>query len=386
LKEKLLILPFALFLFILPFPGTVSLRLLCLASAFLMALACYRRWAPPPLPCKPAILAWALVAGLSVAYSFDPAYSLGEFKNEIGYGLMAYWAFFLFAHSLRQLSTLLAALGAAVVVIAVWGVAGALHTGTWNEAGGHGGTGAASAFLAAVAPLFAVALLAPVKRPLRFALWVIVVLVALAAIATRQRILWPVFLLEGALGALLVYRAAIVRWSAGKALLGAGAAIAVAGLMLVGLQQWREQTQSTRPIDADARLSVWPRAAARIVASPWQGVGLGRQATRKAYPDLQDPQDPLMWHAHNVFLNAGISMGLPGVAALAFLFGSFLLQYARLVRAPERLTQLVGIAGILMVAGIIGRNLTNDFFVRDGSLLFWAANGALLGVGTRART
>ena len=36
-------------------------------------------------------------------------------------------------------------------------------------------------------------------------------------------------------------------------------------------------------------------------------------------------------------------------------------------------------AGILIVSGILLRNMTNDLFVRDGALLFWSLNGALLG-------
>jgi len=386
LIESSLGLPFVLFLFILPFPGTVSLRLLCLAAAFLLALAYSRRWSPPSVPCKPSILAWVLVTAASVAYSFDWAYSMGEFKNEILYSLAAYWAFFVFVRGERELRALLIGLGAAVAVVAVWGVADTVYEGIWVEDAGHGGSAAISAFLAAAAPLFATALFARPNRPVRLALWAVLVLIVLTAIITRQRILWPVFLIETALGAALLQRVGLVRWSARAGLSGASVAVLVAALGFVGVQQWREYTHESRTIEADARLSVWPKAVDRIMERPWRGAGLGRQAMRKAYPDLLPPQDTLVWHAHNIFLNAGISMGLPGVAALLLLFGNFYLEYARLAHAPERLAQIVGIAGILMLTGVIGRNLTNDFFVRDGSLLFWAINGALLGAGLRARS
>src|SRR5207249_8492814 len=81
-------------LFILPFPGTVALRLLCLAGAFVVAIALWRRLAPPRIPCKPALVFWALVALLSLAGAVDIPYSLGEIKNEILYTTMAFVAFF----------------------------------------------------------------------------------------------------------------------------------------------------------------------------------------------------------------------------------------------------------------------------------------------------
>jgi hypothetical protein len=36
-----------------------------------------------------------------------------------------------------------------------------------------------------------------------------------------------------------------------------------------------------------------------------------------------------------------------------------------------------------MVAGVLARNMTNDFFVREGALLFWALAGMLFGYALR---
>ena len=41
-------------------------------------------------------------------------------------------------------------------------------------------------------------------------------------------------------------------------------------------------------------------------------------------------------------------------------------------RSTERRARLVGVAGLLLLSAVIGRNLTNDVFVRDGALLFWS--------------
>src|SRR2546426_4541519 len=71
LMRAFTLLPFMVLLFILPFPGTVALRLLCLAGAFVVAIALWRRLAPPRIPCKPALVFWALVALLSLAGAVD---------------------------------------------------------------------------------------------------------------------------------------------------------------------------------------------------------------------------------------------------------------------------------------------------------------------------
>lgn len=386
MNSAIALLPFAGFLFILPFPGTVAFRLLCLAAAFLIAVIAWKRLAPPPIPAKAAILFWALVAAASVFYSFDPSYSAGEWKNEVGYALMAFLAFFAFVRGPREQAALLAALGAAVLVIAVWGTANAMTLGMWHEGGGHGGAGGLSAYFVAIAPLFAVAMVAVRSRRARWTFAVALVLILIAALAGRQRMLWPIFFLQLAIGVGLAQYAGAATLSRRTLIWGLGAAALLAVLAFAGLQAWRMQTGHTRPVAQDVRLAMWPGVADRILEEPLAGAGLGRQAMRKAYPELvREGGNEYFWHAHNVFLNAGVSMGVPGVVALIWLFGAFLWIYARMLGEPDPFARWIGIAGILMILGVIGRNLTNDFFVRDGALMFWALNGALLGAGLRSR-
>src|SRR5258707_312442 len=49
----------------------------------------------------------------------------------------------------------------------------------------------------------------------------------------------------------------------------------------------------------------------------------------------------------------------------------------------QRLGRQAGLAGTPMVAGVLARNMTNDYFVRDGALLFWALAGMLFGYALR---
>jgi O-antigen ligase len=381
LKQLALLFPFAGFVFILPFPGTVAFRLVCLSAAFLIAILMWRKLAPPPIPAKAALLLWAALALVSVAYSFDPAYSLSEVKNEVGYTLMAFIAFFAFTQGERELRATLVALVAATAVISVWGVADTAYSGLWTEAAGHGGSGGTATLLCVAGPAVAIAILGAGQRRCRVALAVVLIAAALAALATRQRIIWPIWLFDLVLGLALLKGARLISFSRRALAAIVVAAAAAAVLAATGMQAWREHTGAMKAVDV--RGASWPAVVERVNEQPWTGAGFGRQAMRKAYPDLVSGEDVLFWHAHNAFLNAAVSMGWPGAAALLILFAAFAAAYAGLLGSRDRLARLIGVAGLLLIASVVGRNLTNDFFVRDGALLFWALNGALLGVGLR---
>src|SRR5712691_11157614 len=103
MKTTLPLLPFIVFLFILPFPGAVALRLTYLAAACLMVVMSWRRLAPPPFPCKWAIALWAGVAIASLHFAVDPSYSLGEIRSVVGYALMVFVAFFAWTRDEKRL-------------------------------------------------------------------------------------------------------------------------------------------------------------------------------------------------------------------------------------------------------------------------------------------
>jgi len=82
-----------------------------------------------------------LVALASLVYAVDPGYSLAEIKNEIGYTMMAFLAFFAWTRSAAVLRAELLALAAGATVLCAWAIAGTLAANGWKEAAGYGGTG-----------------------------------------------------------------------------------------------------------------------------------------------------------------------------------------------------------------------------------------------------
>lgn len=387
MNSPLAFLPFGLFLFILPFPGTVALRLLCLAVACAIAIYGWRRLAPPAFPCKGAIAAWVGIAVLSIFFAVDPGYSLSEIKNEVGYTLMAAATFFLYMNDQSRLRLGCIAVLLAVVTLAVWALSRYAIYGHWNDAAGHGGVGTYASYMLMIAPVFVVGwYLFPRWK------WAMVLVGALAvasAAYARQRAFWPVLGIEALLFWWLVSRpvgAVGLRKSRG-ALTVAAVFLAVGVLVAAMLVATQENRVTLHGEDValknDGRLKLWPTVLGTILEHPITGAGFGRNAMKLGYPELLSSADPNFWHAHNMFLNYGLAMGLPGMIALIYLFVSLSRVYWRLSHSSDELVRITGAAGLMLVIAVLLRNMTNDFFLRDNALFFWAINGMFLGYAVR---
>jgi len=61
------------------------------------------------------------------------------------------------------------------------------------------------------------------------------------------------------------------------------------------------------------------------------------------------------------------------------------LTFLRLAGHADPEVAAAGIAGLMLVTGVVVRNQFNDFFVRDMALLYWALSGLLLGFAQRRK-
>ena len=73
----------------------------------------------------------------------------------------------------------------------------------------------------------------------------------------------------------------------------------------------------------DARVEVWSRALYMIQDFPFTGIGMGtfRQVANLLYPFFLAGPDAEIPHAHNLFLQVAVDLGLPGLIAWLALFG-----------------------------------------------------------------
>ncbi len=377
-------LPFVVMVFILPFPGTVAVRLICLVFCVAIALRGWRSRSVPGLPCHRAIALWAIVSIASLTYAVDFRYSAGEIKNEVGYALLTFAAFFVCTRDESRLRWVLASVVASGVVISLWALGLRFLTGYWDESARHGGTGAYGSLSVVLMPVvLCLWFLWPRARPV----WAVAgLLTVAAAYFSYQRAVWPIFAVEALLAAFLLARRYRI---APNRRIRLNAAVAIAILFACG--GWFAQGAkvssygNAAAIDRDSRVVLWPAVARTIIEHPISGAGFGREAMKLGYPELLVPDHPHFWHAHNVFLNYGLAMGLAGLAVLIVLFSSIFIRFLRLSTDRENQASIIGLTGALLVLALVLRNLTNDFFVRDAALLFWALCGALFGAGLREK-
>jgi len=376
--RSFMLLPFMALLFVLPFPGTVALRLSCLAGAFVVAVASWRRLAPPRIPCKPALVFWTLVALLSLVDAVDIFYSLGEIKNEILYTTMALVAFFAITREEKDLERLLIALLAGAVVVCGLALETRLRVGVWEQPGSYGGIGAFPGYAAVLVPALFLLGAYTQRQWRRAAIFALCAIVIATGFVSLERIVWWIFAVQGVIALVLSWRGGLIRLSRSRLFASLAGIVVLAGGAFVVVQGERDSA-----IAQDSRLAQWPVILERIARNPVGGGGFGREIMKKTHSDLIPEANPMLWHAHNVFLNYGLEMGLPGILALAWVFLSLLRQYWVFCNSPDSKLKLLGIAGIMMVAGVALRNQVSDEFVRDAAILFWAVNGALLGLGCR---
>ena len=387
------LLPFMLLLAILPFPGTVALRLLCLAAAFAYAVYAWKRLAVPPLPFKGVLGVWVLVVLSSLIYAVDPAYSLGEIKNELGYTMMAFVAFFAICSDEERMKWMLFALAAGALLLCSGALIGLQSTAGatrgWDPIGWHGGVGAYATYFAAAVPAMVLLAFFYENVSLRYLAILTLAFLFVAGIYSTQRIVWPVLFLQACV--VLFFFRKILGLSAARMTVVLVILALVAAIVFLSVQRSRVDTAywagtTNVQMNSDDRMVFWPKVMARIMENPLTGAGFGRGVMNKAYRDIMPSGNKDLWHAHNLVLNYGVSMGIPGMLVILLLFGALGWQYLQFTRSADRKLKLIGVCGIALVLGVFARNMVNDLFLRDGALLFWALNGSFLGLGLRLMT
>ncbi|MFO1316019.1 MAG: O-antigen ligase family protein [Burkholderiales bacterium] len=356
---------------------------------------------PMPVPdgwLVAAILAWAGWSAASLAWSINPAFSRAEFGTEVGWGLATTGVFYVAARGpapFRAVNATAIAVAAFLSVLAVH-----LLTAPGNAGPevvlqrSHAGVGAFSTLLVLVLPLLPL-LLAP--RPVGFGagpwqLAVAVVVFALLLVAARlteNRMIWVALAAGFVVAALLAgwrWRARLarapLRWGAVLlVLLVVLAALFVDAMRERARTDFNGSTSVAQAIAEDPRLVLWQHTFERIRERPWTGFGFGKSILREQL--RAETGHPLLLHAHNLFVSQWLQTGAIGVATLLALLAAVAWRYWRFLRAPDGILAVIGLAGLVMLAAFVVKNLTDDFMVRPTSREFWALNACLIGYGMR---
>jgi len=127
-----------------------------------------------------------------------------------------------------------------------------------------------------------------------------------------------------------------VRFGAVLAYCGMLAGLVVAVWLIV--TRWLQGGTSDVVLDTfQGRLELWRRAVYMIQDVPLTGIGIGQfdPVLQALYPTFLAPPTRAVPHAHNVFLEYAVELGIPGAIAFGYLVIAALRQCWRAVRSNE---------------------------------------------------
>jgi O-antigen ligase len=340
------------------------------------------------------LLFWSFWATASLLWSAHPEYTAGELRREVGWNFVTMVIFYVAASDGRAWRTLMLTALAGLALMSALAVGLALFGISWSTGNWHAGVGAYATYLVLAAPLLLVLLAPPPAgfrdgaRSLVIGCMLLALLLA-AARLTDNRMVWVAFAAACATAAGLAgfrWRATLARaparWLAPLLVL-----LVALGVLFADAAREKAKayfppdTTVAQTIEHDPRLVLWNRTAARIAERPWTGYGFGKAILEKELRG--ELHDPLLAHAHNVFVSQWLQTGAIGFGLFVALLLAIAWRYVRFYRAKSDTLAFLGVLGLTLVVGFLVKNLTDDFLTRSNAKEFWALNAILLGWGVR---
>jgi putative inorganic carbon (hco3(-)) transporter len=183
-----------------------------------------------------------------------------------------------------------------------------------------------------------------------------------------------------------------VRWLAVLLPLALLVALLTAGLLigpgrisqeLAGSGSEGGLTGAVGQVSVAGRVEIWSRAVYAIRDFPYTGLGLGafRRVVRVLYPLFLIDRARDIGHAHNIFLQTALDLGLPGLIAYLALLGVAAAAAWQSSRSGEPLTRAaaLGLLGGLIALHVFGMTDALALGSKPG-IAFWAALGLIAGL------
>jgi O-antigen ligase len=334
------------------------------------------------------------VAVASLFFAVDLKYSLRELRAEVVKGLILFFAAAQFVQAEEHIEQAWSALLTGAAIMSLAGVAlfftyGGNPLEPFVRSGSlHNGSGGVSTYLVTVWPYLLLSLLVYGGMTRWLVMLPLATLSACAAYLTYSRAAWLAMVVQLGLCVLVVGRHRLR-----NVMLGLVAClIIITGLwMAPGSshgERWTRLLQDPQQVGGTAGdlLALWRHSLCEISQHPLKGIGLGRQSFSKAFRDFRQKHQPLLWHAHNMFFDLALQLGVQGLLAiLAVMLALVVTLWPRSPPAAGDTVDLLCAATAIMVIGFCLSNLFDDFFADDGSQFFWLLTGLALGARQMAR-
>jgi O-antigen ligase len=337
---------------------------------------------------------WCAWSVASLFWSLDRDYSTTQAKREIGESLLAILAFYVAPHAPVAWRTLVGVALAAFAIYASLVLGAAVTPSGWDPSRWHSGVGPYATHVVLVAPLL-LTLLAPPQvgfgshaRNILFGVAMLALLLVSARL-TDNRVVWIALAVVYATASTL----AAWRWQASLArapqrcMSPLFALLIVLGVVFADVtreraqQDFPPQTSVAQTLSEDPRIPLWDRTAQLIRERPWTGFGFGRGIVADQLKGTL--RNPMLWHAHNLFVGQVLQTGMIGLLLFGALLAALCARFVRYLRNGDDALAVIGVVGLSLIAGFAVKNMTDDFLFRSNAKEFWALLALLVGFGTR---
>lgn len=386
-----------LYLLLLPFNHLAGLQHTLLAIGVVAAWKISKEGVVIPPKVKRAILTFAAFSLMSVTWSYKPWFSLREVWLELGLGLMTLYMASVYAVygkylHLVWMAILFSILGTATYTSISLGQAAIAEP--WDSVHGYG---MYSTYLSLAWPILIFSLFNE-NRFLKAMGWLTLPTIIWIAYKTENRMSLLVMAIILIAGGLLWYKRVNelkrFKWPL----------FILSGMAVAGISYLFTKLTQMRPVDAitgklsngaidslihtftqSERIKIWSYWIPKIFDNPWGGMGFGRDLPHQLY--LKPPEWPVLMfaHAHNVFIDIALQLGLVGLCLFLWVIGELLREFYQKWRNQSLDIAWAGWLGVMLVLAFGLKNFTDDFFWRTGALLFWTLSGLFLGVAHRKR-
>lgn len=156
----------------------------------------------------------------------------------------------------------------------------------------------------------------------------------------------------------------------------------------IGVGRWPNAlaliVDQTLLLAARQRIEIWQRAISTIRSFPFSGVGMGNfEAWIRYAQPLLLLDEPTVTHAHNLYLQVAVDLGLPGTMAYLYLLANSLVQgldSQRKRRAPARCEHRdFMVMGVVSLVGTVLHGLVDSAtWGNKGAFLPWLIMGVVV--------
>jgi O-antigen ligase len=380
-----------LFIFALPFAAITAVREITfgLAIFFWLILMVFRKkilWPRTPMD-FPYIL-WVIMAFLSILTATNPAYSFKEVRGEVLKCLLLFYLVYFFYSSnsenkVRQSFIILILSNIIMVIFGIydfWNLGGSLSSYLIRASSLHYVYGAFGTYLIIFFPFLIVSRSFSFLSKFKLPLLALVLLNILCVFLTLGRAMWVALAME-------IFLLGIVFKK--KRFLVSLLIIIALFIFLVPKAVWfhgENLDKPDRPVSSQLSgtlgdlIDIWKLMGSFLQERPFQGIGYGRNSFSETFQEFRAKHQPMLWHAHNMFLDITFQTGVQGLTAFLFLIAIiFSVIYKRWKNNQGAANRLLLISLGIMMIGFFTRNFFDDYYANDSALFFWYMIGAILG-------